>query len=559
MREWIKSTLIIILCCTGLLHAQPFSVVVQVFTHDGKPLKENLVTLTRNTIESSEQIPGNKVNNTTWHFSIDSPGVYLLRLTGTHHRACAGPLLVENDSLIELEVRLGTLARELATPDSVFITGSFNNFSLEDHTHKMTRQKNGTYSIKLPVGTRPILYRPHLFVKGDGIPVDAPGETQFMYDSNRYTYWGSGNYYAVNTNSAKSIKLTFDPETLLTSDLPAVVKFAKPYSDAAKLLTSYLHADFRIMKFRLASYNFLETRQLGDNDDFLRSYNVDKDVSYFAAMAREATNETERGIYNLASFHFIPTDTSRALSLLPSLSPDNIVWRVGYHWTRFHLNALADRRRAAALAEQIAARQNDPALQAGYLSFALETYFQEDQNHFVRLYNHMMKVFQNYPDFLESMQRRNPIRRDVALGKPMPDFSFVSMDDSLQVIGPSALKGKTYLIDLWATWCVPCIAEMKTLHHAYEKFNSKGFTILSISFDDKPQAVARFRRNKWTMPWHHAFVGNDKEVWKQMENIFELQGLPRAILVNSSGIIVGIDEQIKGENLDALLSELLEP
>lgn len=67
--------------------------------------------------------------------------MYFMLLTGTHHRATNCPILVEGDSLIDLEIRLGTLTKEIASPDSVFLSGSFNDFSLDQGLKKVTAKR----------------------------------------------------------------------------------------------------------------------------------------------------------------------------------------------------------------------------------------------------------------------------------------------------------------------------------------------------------------------------------------------------------------------------------
>lgn len=555
----IRHSIFAILCClTNLIYAQQYKIRVHVLGHDGKPMKESHASLTQYKPDGTAKILPSRTRTNEYEFIVNARGTYFMRLTGTHHRAANCPILVEGDSLIDMEIRLGTMTKEMASPDSVFLSGSFNGFSLDQGIQKMTRQKNGTYVARLPSrGNTALMCRPLIFVDGEAIPVDMTDGSTFKHDSNRYTGWLSGNYYArIETNHDKT-KVKFDPARLLTSDLPTRVHFSNSHTTTAKLLTAYLAADFRLMKFRLASYNFLETRQLGDFDDFVNSYNIDKDLSYLASMASSTTDQIAKDVYNIATFHFSPNDSSSAKKLWQGVSPNSPVWKIGYSWTRHFLGALPDAKEAAVFAEEIAAAQYDAGLKAGYLGFALDVYHrQNDEKNFGRLYNDAMREFEAYPGFLESIKSRNPINRKIVVGKIIPHFSFVSLDGAEQLITPGQLLGKTYLIDLWATWCAPCVAEMKNLHQTYEQFKDKGFTVVSISFDETPDVVAKFRQKKWAMPWYNAFAG--KHGGEAPNRVFEQQGLPRAILVDTQGVIVAIDEQIKGEKLYQVLQTMLD-
>src|SRR5438552_5040416 len=57
--------------------------------------------------------------------------------------------------------------------------------------------------------------------------------------------------------------------------------------------------------------------------------------------------------------------------------------------------------------------------------------------------------------------------------------------DSLRL---SSMKGKVFLLDFWASWCVPCRFSNKHLVKLYEKYKGKGFEILGVSLDDNTTA-----------------------------------------------------------------------
>ena len=78
----------------------------------------------------------------------------------------------------------------------------------------------------------------------------------------------------------------------------------------------------------------------------------------------------------------------------------------------------------------------------------------------------------------------------IGTGKPVPAFRAPSFDDPVSAYTETSLKGKLYLIDFWATWCAPCIAEFPGMTKLYEKYQRQGFEILSYSIDSNRDAVS---------------------------------------------------------------------
>ncbi len=71
-----------------------------------------------------------------------------------------------------------------------------------------------------------------------------------------------------------------------------------------------------------------------------------------------------------------------------------------------------------------------------------------------------------------------------------PDFALRSLDGS--VVRLSDLRGQVLLINVWATWCPPCRAEMPVIQAAYEQYADQGFTVLAVNLREDPRLIAGF-------------------------------------------------------------------
>lgn len=121
------------------------------------------------------------------------------------------------------------------------------------------------------------------------------------------------------------------------------------------------------------------------------------------------------------------------------------------------------------------------------------------------------------------------------------------------------LNGQVVLIDFWATWCAPCLAEMPNIRENYGKFHDKGFEVVGLSMDDSPEAVAEFVEQE-DIPWitliepeleKRGVAGNPNAL------AYGVFTIPQTILVGKDGKVVATG--VHGEELEEHLSELLGP
>jgi thiol-disulfide isomerase/thioredoxin len=154
----------------------------------------------------------------------------------------------------------------------------------------------------------------------------------------------------------------------------------------------------------------------------------------------------------------------------------------------------------------------------------------------------------------------------VAEIKPPPDHSVrkiitafkAKRMDGTEVNFPADYKGKIVMLDFWATWCGPCMAEVPGLAKAYEEYHSKGIEILGISLD-QPKADDKIKKvtaeNKMTWPQVY-----DGKFWQaEIAQLYGINSIPAAFLVDGdTGQVLAKGESLRGEALQKTWKDAIE-
>ncbi|MEM1444091.1 MAG: TlpA disulfide reductase family protein, partial [Verrucomicrobiota bacterium] len=117
----------------------------------------------------------------------------------------------------------------------------------------------------------------------------------------------------------------------------------------------------------------------------------------------------------------------------------------------------------------------------------------------------------------------------------------------------TAMKDKVILVDFWATWCGPCVAEMPHVIGTYKKYKEAGFEVIGISLDSDKAALDEFVA-EYEMAWPQYFDGKgwDNDLAKE----FGIKGIPATFLIGKDGKIVA--SNLRGNALEEAVAGLLE-
>jgi thiol-disulfide isomerase/thioredoxin len=159
--------------------------------------------------------------------------------------------------------------------------------------------------------------------------------------------------------------------------------------------------------------------------------------------------------------------------------------------------------------------------------------------------------FTNAPSSLAAALAQGKLRYFELIKQPL-ELKFKALDG--RTVDLASWRGKVVLIDFWATWCTPCVAELPVLKKAYAKFHEQGFEVIGISLDrmeDKEKLLRLIADRE--LPWPQHFDG---KLWQnEIAQHYAINSLPTTFLLDKEGRLAATG--LKGDQLMAEVQRLL--
>lgn len=157
----------------------------------------------------------------------------------------------------------------------------------------------------------------------------------------------------------------------------------------------------------------------------------------------------------------------------------------------------------------------------------------------------------NYDRYREQMALRKKAEEALQKGKPAPNFvDFEDYKGGKKSL--SDFKGKYVYIDVWATWCRPCIAQFPTLKKLEEDYKGKNIEFISISTDDQRRSGTWENANKkWKAMVKDKKLGGT-QLWAgkadaEFSRNYMITTIPRFVLIDPEGKIIDSNAKRPGD------------
>ena len=518
---------------------------------DGKPMSLAHVFLTY----PSDDNPISSVvvqKDGKFKIVINSEGLWILHFTGIFHHEYQIAIYTGEQKNISLDVKLQTYNY---SPDfsSMKVIGNFNGWSIPKAID-LKKDKEGTYTAYVDNKTDTLIYRIINFRTGGKVEgTDAHGYLPTGVDSK-----GTEGYNSFLVAKKGNIKIVFDPRKLVNSEQTTSFKITPDTSFESKFAKAFAILEDTKQKYKTEVYAHLQKHNFGFKFDFMPF------IDSVKSLLNSESNELIRQVYQLSYFwmkymnepgHEVDFKTSReTLKIIP---PNSMVWSLDsisisealthssikeYEKEKFVHKVLdtnpMERTKTILLRDEITRRFH-----------ALE------DKKIIPYLAILLDQFGDSPEALYDGKKYSQFYVKLKNGVRAPEFSVKSLSDTSQHFTNDSFKGKYYLLDFWAATSSTSKDEIANLQKAYDMYGREKLTIVSISLDSSSVDAVKFIHSNKEIPWLNAI--EEKCLNSQLCKKFEVYSLPKAILVNTEGIIAAIGWDLHGLNFLKTLKKYL--
>ncbi|MGO9458810.1 MAG: TlpA family protein disulfide reductase [Rhodomicrobium sp.] len=138
-----------------------------------------------------------------------------------------------------------------------------------------------------------------------------------------------------------------------------------------------------------------------------------------------------------------------------------------------------------------------------------------------------------------------------AMKEPAPPLKVETADGGEFDLG--AMRGKVVLMDFWATWCAPCLAELPVIAKFYQKHRAEGFEVIALSID-KPRDRAKMQRLIAKLPFPSALLSDASR-----NGFGTPEAVPVSFVIDAQGMVrdnfINVDDELLDEVILPLLDE----
>lgn len=547
--------------------------------HDGQPLSAWGARVTRAGCETplvTKEFTGDGAGR--WKLELPEPGLYQVQLHGVDHASYTALVWVRGDA--QIDGRLGTYERgeagETVALQLQWLTGEGEEPSAaESHTARRVSEGEGRYrvEVKAPEGVTALRARAEGWVVDR--TVNLPGSPRFVSD-------GGGDYWSEYPWSASKTELIVDFGRAVPPGSPAKItvggdgdavdvgraRAAKIVKEAEESVESLLEAAAPVEDEEEARDTAL-AKVLGELGDkvlatpagLAREHLALKIASFEQSQLIEAGRRSGRRFELVRTY--VPADSVAWATLGEMGEASWIVLGMlrGPGWETY-TNALAQHPETSVRAQVIQAEHSKAISDRNYERAGA-------------LYEQMKAEFSDVKSLWFTLKKYDPAL-PIQRGKPMISWSFPRMGKK-ESLNSEALKGTPYVFDVWGTWCAGCVQDMPTLHSTYASINGVApprpakrpgraptmgaaenprVQFVSLGVGDAPGTVKKFRKTQWPMPWEHLVLPEEMDL-DGLSKAWGFDWYPFVVLVDKDGVVVAVDDGLRGTQLRETLREHL--